>query len=524
MSLHNYQRNAKKRQALKPFRFLGVNVDIPANMQDESTWSQCTNLEVFDTGMQRCKGLFPAFGSPMFPPEHLVYNKIAGGFYWLYASSTGIGVTNGQAHFDITPATGVTSTWPTDWTSANLNGLVVINNGIDVPVYWDNQTSAIMKPLPGWPANTQVRTIRQFKNSLIAMDTTDIGGQHTNYLMWSDSADPGQIPTSWTPLPENEAGFLALADSIGALVDGQQFRNSMMLFKEHSTYLMNYIGGNFVYSIRKLFTSSGILTTDCSAEYLGSVIALTDGDLIRTDGQAAKSMIDKRMRTWLFNKIDTDNYASSFVVSYQSLNQIWICFPENGESECTLALVWDAASDNFGVRELLPTPHVAQGQVGAITGFLDYDNQPGTYDNSSRTYDQGLYNPTQDALLQADRVNNALYAVNEGNTYNGQPIIARVAREGLTFGDVSRTKLIRAVWPRVVGTAGTVLKIRVGSSRQDNDPYRWTPVKTLIIGEREKVDVYTRGRFIAVSIESDDNAPPWTVFGVDFDWSFVGRY
>lgn len=513
-----------KRKTLKTFSFTGVNKDLPANMLDENLYSDVLNMEAFDLGMRASKGISQAFGTPLFPPEYLVFNKDPTQFYWLYASSDGIGVTDGQNHSDISPAVPISSAWPTNWTHADLNNIIILNNRINDPIWWDGVTSNLMAALPGWPTNTKAGAMRAYNNNLIAMDITDNNGVFENLLMWSNSADPGTVPTSWTPLPENDAGFNTLSDTVGSLLDGQQFRDSFMLFKEHSTYAMNYIGGQFVFAFRKLFTTSGILTANCSAEYLGNVFVLTDGDVIFTDGQAANSLIDKKMRSWLFNNIDADSYKTSFVTAFHSENQVWCCFPENGATEPTLALVWDASDNRYGIRELKPTSHIARGQVGNVAGHISWDDDSQPWDEDLTSWNQALFNPTEDALLQADRINTLLLAVNEGTTLDGQIIQTRVERTGLDFGDVEYTKYIRSVIPRIIGLTGTVLSVRIGSAKNDSDPVQWSEPGEYIVGESQQVNLTTTGRFIAVRIEGSLDQPPWIVNEILFDFDFQGRF
>jgi hypothetical protein len=495
-------------------------------MLDEHTFSDVINVEPFDIGVRSSSGYAEVFGTPLFAPEHVINNKTAAAFYWLYASSGGIGVTDGQSHFDITPTTPpITSTWPANWTDAQLNQIVCVNNNVDPPWFWDNVPANIMQALPDWPVATTCRSLRAYQNNLIAMDIRGPGGDFINQLMWSDAADPGTIPQSWTPLPENSAGDNVLADTIGTLIDGQAFRDTFLLLKEHSTYLMNFIGGNFVFGFRKLFDTSGILSTNCAAEYLGEVFILTDGDFIRTDGQTAQTLIDKRMRRWLFNNIDSDAYQSSFVVSYHAKNQVWCCFPEAGESEPTLALVWDATDDKFGVRELRPSAaHIARGQVGGLSGVLNWDDDDGEWDLDVTGWNSALFNPTEDALVQANRTQTRLVAVNEGTTYGGEAIHSRVEKTGLDFGDFKRIKLVKTFAPRIIGNPGTELTIRLGSSNNDANIVQWSAPVPYVIGDSQKIDTFAQGRFIAFSIESKRDQATWLLQGVEFEYDLQGYF
>ncbi len=504
----------------------GVNQDIPPGQLDPNLYSSVLNAESFDIGMQRARGIASAYPGVLFAPEHLAYNKDSNLFYWLYAAGAGIGVTDGAAHFDVTPTPAPSSIWPTVWTEAFLNTLIAINNQVDPPWYWNGDTASPLLPLPGWPAGRTCNALRAYKNNLLALGTYGAGGDFIDQILWSQSAAPGQVPQDWTPLPTNDAGDNVLADTIGALLDGQAFRDSMMLFKEHSTYLMNFIGGNFVFNFRQLFTTSGILAPNCAAEYLGNVIILTDGDLIRTDGVAAQSLIDKRMRSFIFNNIDSDNYQLAFMVSYHTDNQVWCCFPEVGESECTLALVWDATDDSFGIRELSPkTSHIARGQVGNVTGIIDWDGDAQAWDADATNWNSALFNPTEDSLLQADRINTKLYAINEGQTFAGQVIQSRLERVALDFGDAELVKLVKSIILRLSAPAGTVFTIRLGSSDAPSDPVNWSSPVTFTSGvDDPRIDVFAQGRYIAYSIENEQDVLPWYVWGIDFEYDWQGRF
>jgi hypothetical protein len=516
-----------KQHKFERLQLSGLNFDIPDSMLPPDQYSAGNNVEAFDIGMRSIRGHIEAYPSPIFPPEHLAFNKNAGAFNWIYAGGSGIGATDGVNHFDITPVVPPTSIYPNvNWTDANLNGIITLNNGVDPePWYWDNEPANPMQPLPNWPANAIAQSMRAYNYYLIAMNVQGISGSFDNFLMWSDAAEPGNIPDSWNPLPENSAGFNTLSDTIGSIVDGIQFRDSFLLMKEHSTYLMDFVGGNFVFAFRKVFTTSGILTANCAAEYLGNVAILSDGDFIMTDGQQADSLIDKRMRGWLFNNIDTDNYRNAFVVSYHQENQIWCCFPQNGSVECTAALVWDASDNKFSIRDLVPpTPHIARGQVGTVTGVLNWDDDPEVWDNDVTTWDKSAFNPTEDALLQAD-LNLKTYAINEGVDWNGTPIIGRLERAGLDFGNPHRVKLVKGFIPRIIGTEGTRVKIRVGASKNDGNIVEWSDEYLFTIGSPQIVSVFVTGRFIAFSVESDVvSAPPWTMLGAEFMFDWEGLY
>lgn len=504
----------------------GVNKDLPENQLADNQYTDVQNMEPFDAGMQSSKGFEEAFATPLFAPEHILFNEILAVPYWVYMSSAGIGVHNGAAHFNITPAAGVTSTWLTaKWTATVLQGFCYLNNGVDAPVYWYGDTAVIAAALPGWPAATTAGAIRAFQYNLMALNIADASGTRDNQILWSDAAEPNLPPTAWAPLPTNEAGDNELADTLGPLIDGQQLRNQMLLFKGHATYIAQYIGGNFVFAFRKLSAEAGILAENCAVEHLGRVYAITDGDIIRTDGVSLESIINRRIQRWLFAQIDADYYRKSFAVVFYEKNQIWFCFPTSGNQDCNLAVILDVNTGEIGLRDIEPAAsHITRGLVGGITGVLDWDSDTQSWDDDSTVWNAALFNPTEDSLLQADRNATKFYALDTANDFNGAVINSKVEKTGLDFGYPDRQKLVSALTPRITGENGTVLSVEVGFANDDGGSVSWKSPVTYTIGSSYRLPVLATGRFIAIKIYSAASQPQWTITGVDFEYEVKGLH
>ena len=508
-------------------RLNGVNKDLPENQLANNQYTDVQNMEPFDAGMRSCQGFEEAFATPLFAPEHILFNEFLQVYYWVYMSSAGIGVHNGSSHFNITPAAGVTSTWLTaKWTATILQGFCYLNNGIDAPVYWWNDTASICQPLPGWPAATTAGAIRAFQYNLLAVNITDAGGTRENQILWSDAAEPNLPPTAWAPLPTNEAGSNELADTLGPLIDAQQLRNYMLLFKGHATYVAQYIGGNFVFSFRKLSAEAGILAENCAVEHLGSVYVITDGDIVRTDGVNVESIINRRLQRWLFAQIDADYYRKSFAVVFYEKNQIWFCFPTSGNQDCNLAVILDVNTGEVGLRDIQPAAsHITRGLVGGITGVIDWDSDSQSWDDDQTVWSAALFNPTEDSLLQADRNNTKFYAIDTANDYAGAVIQSRVEKTGLDFDYPANLKQVHAITPRITGEAGVILSIEVGYANDDGGAVTWSAPKTYTVGSSFRIPVQqVTGRFIAFKIYSAASQTQWTITGVDIEYEIKGMH
>src|SRR5690606_9591826 len=125
-------------------------------------------------------------------------------------------------------------------------------------------------------------------------------------------------------------------------------RGSLIVYKRSSMYAVDYVGGNEKFAVRTLFTSSGALTRHAVCDLNGEHFVVTDGDIIITDGTNRRSVGQARMKEYLFSQLDQDNYENLFVVYHRAENEVWVCFPESGNTLCTKALVYDVSNDAFG--------------------------------------------------------------------------------------------------------------------------------------------------------------------------------
>ena len=381
------------------------------------------------------------------------------------------------------------------------------------------------EPLPDWPAGTTCGAMRAFKYHLIAMNIEAPGGPLGTQLLWSDAADPGDVPSSWTPTPENEAGSTTLAATPGAIVDGHPLRDNFVICKQHSTYLMQYVAGEFVFLFRKALVTSGALARNCMAEVLGNLLVMTDGDIVLFDGRDATSIVQNRLKRWIFNIIDGDNFGRSFVVAHPAQSEVWVCFPETGNTHPNLAAVWDRNRDAWGVRELYPqTTYIASGILpdAGVDQAWDADGQAWDLDDS--LWKSSAFNPTHDGLVSGDEPGTALIEVDAGLTHwDGTDVTGAIAKESMLLDDTGARKLITAVWPRIDVPVPTVFEVRVGVQNHYTAPISWSPIILFDPDVDERVDVLLTGRYLSVSFLSRSTAR-WRLDGFSVEVTGAGAF
>lgn len=505
----DYQPRAYQRgdHFMVPYVPVGVNRDHPASELGPEVWSNVRGVLFRNDAGERQGGETTLNDPTLFPPQWLLPNQQSPEFYWLYPASDGIGLWDGQNNFDISPVapdTPVVSANSVGWTGANLNNIAVLNQADQVPWFWDGQVGNPMQDLPGWIAGSTAHSLRAFKTYLIAMNITEAGLNGGTVLRWSDSADPGAIPTEWTPAPDNEAGDNQLSATAGDIVDGLALRDTFVVYKQHSIYLMQFVGGQFIFLFRKQLVTTGMLSRNCVAEFLGRHVVLTDGDVILFDGQNAHSILQDRMKRWLFNQISGDNFESCFVQAYGSQSEIWICFPETGEVDPNLALVWDTNTDSWGIRDLFPaTTYIGRGIIPDVGANISWDGDSEAWDLDSTLWNQSAFNPTHDGLLSADGPGSKLIHVDAGDQHwDGSPVGGFAEKASMLVDKLGDQKLIIAIWPKIEATAPMEMNVRVGVQQFEGEGISWGAEKIYNPETDFKVDVLAVGRLISVQFAS----------------------
>lgn len=513
--------------AFVPFQPMGLNFDHPPSELGPEVWSSGRGILFRNDAGERQGGETLVNPATLFPPQYLLPNQATPNFYWLYPSANGIGVWDGQNDFDISPVApnAVVNAIANAWTGGNLNNLAILNQQDQEPWYWDGQVGNPMLPLPGWIAGSTAHSLRPFKNFLVAMNITEAGLNGGTVLRWSDTADPGFVPPTWSPAPDNDAGDVTLAATPGDIVDGWQLRDTFIVYKQHSTYLMQFVGGQFIFIFRKQLVTSGMLSRNCAAEVLGRHVVMTDGDVILFDGQNAHSILQDRMKRWLFSQISGETFEACFVQAYGAQSEVWICFPETGATYPNLALVWDTNTDSWGVRNLFPeATYIGRGIVPDVNAIIDWDGDTQAWDLDSTLWNQSAFNPTHDGLIQADIVNSQLIHVDSGDLHwDGSNVVAAIGKNSMFVDKAGDEKLIVAVWPKVQATAPVELTVRVGVQQTYGQPILWGQVQQFDPAVDLKVDVLRVGRLISVQFGSD-SPTRWRLKGFSVEVAPAGLY
>ena len=499
----------------------GLVKDQPPHELAVNAWSSAENVRFRDNCIERIEGETQIYDTPAVTPYWVTPYSTTAKRYIAHFGLAAAYVDDGTTRTDIT-GTAPTGAVDDRWTGGSFNGFLIANNGVDKPFSWDGNTANNLTTLSAWNANHRAAVIRPFKNYLVALDVTKSGTRYPHMVKVSSAADPGALPASWDETnPSVDTYENDLAETPDLLVDALPLGGSLIIYKERSMYSMTYIGGQYIWQFNRLPGESGMLARGCAVNTPLGHVVLTAGDLVLHAGQEPQSIVDGKVRRWLFNSINTTYYTRSFVVSNPARNEVWVCFPSGTASACNKALIWNWKTNTFTTRTLNNATYGCNGQVVYSTDLF-WSGDSGSWDSDVSSWDQTSIPPSE-ARLVLCTTEPKLVMTDSGSTLAGTSFTASAEKLGNSFDDPSNVKLVRSVIPRVDGTNGQTLYIQVGATMDPETSYTWSDPVSYVIGTDYKADTFASGRFIGIRIYSTD-AFSWRVRSFDLDVTKRGRY
>lgn len=503
----------KQLARLSPRR--GINYDMPTHEVGPDFYTRAQNV-VFRKGLaERVRGRRAVYGTLPVTVQRMLNARISSVNWWLIFGVDEVhGLETSNTH-DLTPGGGLqTITQPWELAATILNDVPVFTNGLDAPHYWDGEPANNFAPLPDWPAGTICKSICAHKFHLIALDIDGPSGHFEGQILWSDAAEPGAVPQLWTPAADNQAGDAILADSPGPCMLGLPLRGGLLIYKRSAMYSLEYVGGNDVFSIQRLFSTSGALTRHSAADVNGMHFVVTDGDIILTDGTNRRSVADGRMAESLFGQLDQDNYENLFVQYHRAKGEVWVCFPEAGSQYCTKAFIYDVGHDAFGELDLADVTCAGVGIVNDEAVSDVWDDDSGAWDSDTSKWNTVNYSfATESMLVGYDTTAEAQ------DTDDELELAASVGKYDMTLNAPERVKFVKRVHFRLQAGFGTVYA-RVGGRMTTQGSITWAPEQTLT-EPADFINCAVMGKYISVELRSEDSNL-WQLSGFDFEYNLRG--
>jgi hypothetical protein len=169
-------------------------------------WSDSLNMRFRNGFAEKRKGIQSSYTTPTKTPYALAAFTTSTARFLVQACTDAVFVDDGSTRTDITGAVTLTGARDDRWTLCDFNGVLVLNNSVDDPVYWNGNPASSIATISGWSAGNSADALRSFKYYLVALGVTKSGTKYPYRVQWSNAAEQGSLPTTWTAAATNDAG------------------------------------------------------------------------------------------------------------------------------------------------------------------------------------------------------------------------------------------------------------------------------------------------------------------------------
>lgn len=430
-------------------------------------------------------------------PYHLLNLNLNTFNWWMhFGVSTIYGVESNNS-FNISLPGQAAIADPSEWSSTLLNGIPVFTNGRNELLYWDGDGAHVVAVVPGWPATTTCKAVVAFKFHLFAMNIDGPSGIFDNVIMWSDAADPGTLPASWTPGAGNEAGSAFLADTPGRAITGLPLGPQLLIYKPQSLYAIEYVGQppDNIFAVRPVVRSIGTLGPHTVVEWGTQHLTVGNDDVILTDGINIRSIADNRVKKAIANNIDETYAANAFIIRDLNQRETWVCIPEEGSQFANIAHIWDESRNTWVTRDLVTTRHGTTGYVTDTTVSDIWDGDAGTWDSDLSIWNSGTVGKIAHVVLAEP---NTIYVE---DTDDATAVTALIGKYDIVFDDETQSKLTQRVWIEGSGVNLANVEFRLGSRKSTEDPIVWG---AFTARQPRGTPYEVSGNLISIEVQFDD--------------------
>jgi hypothetical protein len=452
-------------------------------------------------------------------PFHLLNFTLMNTNWWLLFGASTIFAADDIQEFNVSIAAQQTIANPYEWSSTLLNGIPCYTNGKDLPQYWNGDSLTDSVVLPGWPASTTCKFIVAFRFHLFALNITDPTGTYDNLIKWSDATEPGAVPASWTPAPDNEAGSAFLADTSGRAIAGAPLGTQLMIYKPGSFYAIEYAGQqpDNIFIVRPVVRATGLLGPHALKTIGTRQAVVGNEDVVLTDGLNVHSIADNRVKRSLSNSIDTTNSQNVFTIYDDNARELWVCVPETGNQFANIAHIWDERRDNWVTRDLVATKYGTVGYATDVVPITTWNADSGTWDSDTSAWDEGLAVQRVVTVTAGDGTSRMFVEDLPETTL----IDARLQRNDLIFGDSEQIKVTNRVHIEGSGSGLAGLHFRLGSRDSTEDGIAWG---AYVLREDDGQAYEVAGKFISIEIYNNDSTAEWTVTRITIEAEYDGTF
>lgn len=428
---------------------------------------------------------------------------------------------------------------PRPFTGAQLADVIYVNREDRVPVF-RLPAGTNFADLTNWDSNWRAGALRSYGDFLLGLKMTESSTNYPNRVRWSNLVTAGAIPDSWDATDTTKsAGFNDLVELKTPLVDGVPLGSNFILYSSDQVWLMEFVGGTFIFNFRKLFTDSGMINQNCAVEVEGKHYVFGPADVYVHDGTTKQSICDERVKDFIYKGLNVQKSDVCFVHHNPNLNEIYFCYLSGDEfvafpnaTRCNRAAVYNYRNNTWAFYDL---PNVSAGSLANVNSVntyttatnLTYELVGGSYYDQEDNFDkhvlmvgedQSTDGLTSDKLFAIDLSDEGKLTFQIDTEATKAPLLERTGLDLDEAGsNASDYVVVTRLYPQMdtTNSSDTTINFEFGASDIPRSTPTYASAIVFNMATDHKIDSRAAGRYLSykVTLDSDDYK--------DFEWSGV---
>lgn len=435
---------------------------------------------------------------------------------------------------------------PRPFTGTTLADVTYINRPDRVPVF-RAPSGTNFADLTNWTSNHRCVSLRAFGDQLIALNMTEGSSSFPNRVRFSNVVLANSIPDSWDAADTTKlAGFVDLVEQDTAIVDGLTLGSNFIIYTSTQVWLMDFVGGTFLFNFRKLFTDAGAISQNCIVEVEGKHYVFDNFDIYAHDGVSKQSICDERVKNFIFTGMNQASKNLCFVQHNPTLNEIMFCYKSGDElvafpnaERCNRAAVYNYRKNTWSFMDL---PNVSSATIinldtvetYATAANLTYELVGGSYYDQEDSFNRhvvmvGQDNTadglTSDKIYGLDLSDDGSIGFQLDTEATKRAIVERV---GIDLDETQRGirgyKVINRLYPQAdtKNSNNTTLTFEFGASDIPSDSPTYSTSTSFDMSSDYKIDSRAAGRYLSYKVTISDQKD-FELSGFDLDVTATGK-
>lgn len=514
----------------------GIVTDRPAAGRSFSELTDAINVRITDAGIETIPQLQSVYDFSETPVHAQAFyaSDNSGGHFVIYDSGKMVYIDAFHAEVDISPA--VAPATEDYWFSLQVNNLLVVTNGTDVPWIIDEESlkvGGVLTPMANWPANYRCKVFGEYKGFLTAGRLTVDGLENRGLIKWAHPLSPGDTDFFWDHTdPTLLAGENQLSVSGRSMKGLQSLRDHLIIYFDTAVWRMTYTGGSYVMSFAQVLTDDGAVGPFAFCDVGGKALVFGYHDVYQFDGYNAESLTNGRIEKELYNTVRINEKLRMFYYAHRG--EVYILTEQKPNlAEADTAVIWNTRLKAFTTMKL---PGI-NGLGGVMTMYnsvkfgasdVTYDDMGSQDGTSDITYDE--YDRSYNAVVNYDE-GLALYLISSqdkkmyisdaltATCHGPENVLIGVDHIDMSqyFGSAGdRMKAIVRIYPYAVGKGQLSWTIGGGDTFNIGKSF-WAAVEQDLV-EDYAVDTRMSARYLALKVtQGSESDSMFTISGFEFE-------